>query len=337
MLARMMPRVKMRGRIVLIALIWVASIGLGESQAGEDTPRDEKSRWVPAIGLSSGAYVQRFQGTMSSGPLYCGPQDPLLPRVCFPTPDPVADPGSDLVQPGTPFTDRARVFTPFVGVNLELTTPSLIDDFGAPSLFAHVDFAYTFGFEKNIAVLGAPGPLSPPPPLETDPRLWKGQGDSMTFKASDFQFSGGVGISFHLDVLDRRVRIKPSLEYMRQSARLQGSLQRVVKTVSGPPNAVECGNLTPPLSGYRCIALGSEKTAVFHSIGPGLEVEVDAGRKGPIVLALYGGAQAYAILGSNRVEFSDSNDLGESAEWKFIANRWFFRGSVGLRFRWAPE
>ena len=88
---------------------------------------------------------------------------------------------------------------------------------------------------------------------------------------------------------------------------------------------------------YRCIQLSGEKTHVFHSIGPGLEVEVDAGRTGDLVLALYGGAQAYAILGSNRVEFSDTNEYGETAEWSYLANRWFFRGSVGLRFRWVPE
>ena len=83
MLARMMPRVKMRGRIVLIALIWVAAIGLGESQAAEEAERDEKSRWVPAFGLSSGAYVQRFQGSLSASPLNCGTKaDP----TCAPDP-----------------------------------------------------------------------------------------------------------------------------------------------------------------------------------------------------------------------------------------------------------
>ena len=313
----------MRGRIVLIALIWVAAIGLGESQAAEEAERDEKSRWVPAFGLSSGAYVQRFQGSLSASPLNCGTKaDP----TCAPDPFALnASPDLFDLQPGAPSTDRERVFTPFIAVNLELTTPSLIDDFGAPSLFAHVDFAYTFGFTKNIAVLGAPGPLAPPPPLETDPRLWKGQGDSMTFKASDFQFSGGVGITFHLDVLDRRVRVKPSLEYMRQSMTLTGFLQRVIDTQQGV------------VTDYRFIQLGDSTEVVFHSIGPGLELEVDAARKGPLVLALYGGAQAYAILGSNRIDLSDSNDFGEFAEWKSIANRWFFRGSVGLRFRWAPE
>ena len=312
----------MRGRIVLIALIWFAAIGLGESQAEEEAARDDKSRWVPAFGLSSGAYVQRFQGSLSASPLNCGTAaDP----TCAPNPfSPRASPDLFDLQPGAPSTDRERVFTPFIAAGLELTTPSLIDGFGAPSLFAHVDFAYTFGFTKNIAVLGAPGPLAPPPPLETDPRLWKGQGDSMTFKASDFQFSGGVGITFHLDVLDRRVRVKPSLEYMRQSMTLTGFLQRVIATEQGGED-------------LRFIEFGDSEKVVFHSIGPGLELEVDAARKGPLVLALYGGAQAYAILGSNRVNLSDSNDLGESAEWKYIANRWFFRGSVGLRFRWAPE
>ena len=312
----------MRGRIVLIALIWFAAIGPGESQAEEEAARDDKSRWVPAFGLSSGAYVQRFQGSLSASPLNCGTAaDP----TCAPNPfTPKASPDLFDLQPGAPSTDRERVFTPFIAAGLELTTPSLIDGFGAPSLFAHVDFAYTFGFTKNIAVLGAPGPLAPPPPLETDPRLWKGQGDSMTFKASDFQFSGGVGITFHLDVLDRRVRVKPSLEYMRQSMTLTGFLQRVIATEQGGED-------------LRFIEFGDSEEVVFHSIGPGLELEVDAGRKGPLVLALYGGAQAYAILGSNRVNLSDSNDLGESAEWKYIANRWFFRGSVGLRFRWAPE
>ena len=151
----------------------------------------------------------------------------------------------------------------------------------------------------------------------------------MTYQASDFQFSGGIGLAFHFDVADRRVRIKPSLEYMRQSAKLRGFLQRVIKTNQTGPS--------DPDPDWRFVELKDTKTVVFHSIGPGLEVEMDAARKGPLVLSLYGGAQAYAILGSNRVELSDVNELGEWATWDYLANRWFFRGSVGLRFRWLPE
>lgn len=326
MLARMMPVVKMRGRIILIALLGVASIGLSVGHA-EEGDRDEKARWVPAFSLSSGAFVQRFQGTLNASAAQCGTE---AAPTCFPSPwASPDDPNSFLLQRGTPHTSRTRLFTPFVAVNLELTTPSLIDDFGAPSLFAHVDFAYAFGFEKNIAVLDAPGELRPPPPNNKEAIAWKGQGDSMTYQASDFQFSGGIGLAFHFDVADRRVRIKPSLEYMRQSAKLRGFLQRVIKTNQTGPS--------DPDPDWRFVELKDTKTVVFHSIGPGLEVEMDAARKGPLVLSLYGGAQAYAILGSNRVELSDVNELGEWATWDYLANRWFFRGSVGLRFRWLPE
>ncbi|MEE3329062.1 MAG: hypothetical protein VX252_17110 [Myxococcota bacterium] len=323
----MLPVVKTRERIILIALLGVALMGPSASRA-EEADRDEKSRWVPAFSLSSGAFVQLFQGTLGASTANCGTENN---PTCYPSPWTIADDEPFLLQRGTPHTNRTRVFTPFVAVNLELTTPSLMDDFGAPSLFAHVDFAYAFGSEKNIAVLDSPGPLVPPPASgQGSAAEWKGQGDQMTLKASDFQFSGGIGMAFHFDVADRRVRIKPSLEYMRQSMEMRGFLQRVIRTNQpGQPGVAPA---------YRFVDLTERKTVVFHSIGPGLEVEMDAARTGPLVLSLYGGVRAYAILmRSNRVELSDSNELGESATWEYLANRWSFGGSVGLRFRWLPK
>ena len=322
MLARMMAVVKTPGRIVLLALLLAISIGPDQSWAADEA-RDEKNRWIPAIGISSGLFVQRYQAVINTS-------DIAYRDVP--------------IQPGAPIVGRERTLTPFIAVNLELTTPSLIDSLAAPSLFAHVDFAYTFGFDQSVALAGAPGPLEPPPIEFPEEIFWKGQGAYADYKASDFQFSGGVGLVFHFDIFDRRVRLKPSLEYMRNTAKFKGSVSRVLSIESAPPEP-SCPSTPGSSKFYRCIELSGEKTHVFHSLGPGLEVEVDAGRTGPLVLALYGGAQAYAILGHNagqRVEFSDSKQYEETpewetAEWSYLANRWFFRGSVGLRFRWVPE
>ncbi|MAI80740.1 MAG: hypothetical protein CL917_17500 [Deltaproteobacteria bacterium] len=321
MLARMMARVKMHLCTQLLALVSLALIGWGSALA-QGAPPDEKSRWVPSLGISSGAFVQRFQGQVNTGGVVCESPEATTP-LCFNS----GIAGSS-IQDGAPVTGRERAFTPFIAASLELSTPTFASSIYAPSAFARLDFAYTFGFSRAIALIDSPGAIERSDDVAFyEARYYKGQGSDAVYTSQDFQFSAGVGLAFHLEIADRKVRVKPSLEYMREAVNFTGLVSKVIHTEG--VNQAEYK--------VRYIQLSGQKETVFHSIGPGLEVEMDTGRAGPVVLSIFGGGQAYAILGDNQVSFDQTNEYGETAEWNFLANRWFFRGSVGLRFRWLPE
>ena len=131
---------------------------------------------------------------------------------------------------------------------------------------------------------------------------------------------------------------------MREEIEGAGVVHRAVRILTLP--------LT--LDDFRLIELTGDKKKVYHGIGPGLELEIDAARAGPVMVSLYVSGQAYHFLGDLDVSFSDSQErvLGqgctppflcrppvspETASWQFEKKRWAFRGGVGLRFHWMPE
>ena len=319
MLARMLPRVKMPIWALLIGLI-IGIAGWPRLGLGDDTLRDLKTGWALSLGISSSAVVQRVQASIGTGNIYC-PGPPICAFV----------PHENPIQPGAPKTERERTFTPALSATFELMSPSLIDGLGAPRPFAHVDQAYTFGFDRDITVLGAPGPITfPPNPPFPNPveELIQGQGSNASFDPNSFQFSGGLGIAFTFEVADRTLRLKPSFEYMREDIEFNGEVVRMITS-----RKAETG--VPAL--YRTIRLTGSDRETYHSIGPGLEVEIDTRRAGPLMLSLFAGARAYAIVGDLEVQFEDTNEYGENAVWSFLPNRWLFMGNVGLRFRWVSE
>jgi len=340
MLARMVDRVKTPFCGLLLCLIFALGAWAGPA-LGEETPRDERTRWVPSFGILSAAVVQRVQGSVGTGDIYC-PQ-PYEDGICVSTGGIPGGPPSSPIQPNT--TERPRTFTPSLAATFQLMSPSFIDQLGAPRAFAHVDLSYTFGFERNIAITGAPGPIVYPPcfPNAVPPETFfcnpeavyiQGQGAAAVFQADSFQFSGGVGLAFSLEVGDRTVRIMPSVEYTREGLELSGEVTRVIMSKLPVANRGEPGY---PDAQYRNILLSAQKQKVYHSLGPGLEVEVDTRRAGPLMLSVFASARAYAIVGDLEVQFEDTNQYGEQAVWNFLPNRWLFSGNVGLRFRWVPE
>ncbi|MFP6641466.1 MAG: hypothetical protein VCC04_14575 [Myxococcota bacterium] len=340
MLARMVHRVKTPFCGALLCLMFALGTGAGPA-LGEGTSQAERTRWVPSFGILSAAFVQRVQGSVGTGDIYC-PQ-PYVDGICVSTEGVMPGAPQNPIQPGK--TERSRTFTPMLAATFQLMSPSFIDGLGAPRAFAHVDLGYTFGFERNIAVTGSPGPIVYPPcfPDTQPPQTFfcnpqavyiQGQGATAVFEADSFQFAGGVGLAFSLEVLDRTVRIMPSVEYMREGLEFSGEVTRVI--MSKKPVA-ERGEPGYPDAKYRNILLSAQKRKVYHSVGPGLEVEVDTRRAGPLMLSLFASARAYAVVGDLEVQFQDTNQYGEQAVWTFLPNRWLFSGNVGLRFRWVPE
>ena len=74
-------------------------------------------------------------------------------------------------------------------------------------------------------------------------------------------------------------------------------------------------------------------------LGPGLELEIDAGRMGHMGFSVFIGGQAYRLLGSRDTRFTGSftdATSTETATFSVEIDPWLVRGGVGLRVRWLP-
>jgi hypothetical protein len=273
-----------------------------------------------------------------------------------------------------PTSDDALFVTPFVGSSGELMTPGLQGVPGRPRLFARAGVAGAFAFERSVAKEGVPAGLKFPSPTRVDPTdpnspiappalppdselvlsgplVTEGQiqgiGSETTGTVQSVVGSAGFGAAFTVDVGERRLRIKPSVEWMREEIEVRGKLIRAYQVDSGSLLNAAAGVVNVN-SVYLPIDLRNSKTRPFNGIGPGLEIEMDAARTGPIVLSLFASGQAYKMLGDRDVELGAQTtieadgtyiltDQVVGADWDFHIHSWSYQGGVGLRFRWLPE
>jgi hypothetical protein len=323
-----------------------------------ETERDETERWVPSLSVSFDALGQKGEGSITSGPVLGPPLDPfdteqdaVLPgNGCLvtstsPFGPPVITRSNALCEsfrpnPGTVMGNSQSSDTSIaalVGGSLELMTPALFDALLRPRLFAHGDFAGAWSFERNLAGEGSPGKFGFPDGLErqipveqddVEELAITGQGSRARMQVRTYIFSGGAGIAFTLDVFGRRVRLKPSFEYAHYEMDLLGVVQRAIK-VKDPSGSGD-------LSGFRKIILSHKDKESYDGIGPGLELEIDAGRLGPVVPSVFIMGRGYHLFGDLETSFTETNRFGESVTWTIEPGRWAWRSGVGFRLRWLP-
>jgi hypothetical protein len=220
-------------------------------------------------------------------------------------------------------------------------TPSLLGDaLLRPRLFVHGDVAAAFAYQRNLAGVGGPGKFTLPSgqlaPRGIDPATRDlqeeleipGQGSRTHMKVGRWVWSGGGGIAFTVEAFHRTFRIKPSFEYLRQELEFNGVVNRAVK-LRVPSGVADLRNI-------RQISLTKFATKSYDGFGPGLELEVDTVRLGPIVPSLFILGRGYYLMGSLSESLTATNEFGESATWTAEPNRWVWRGGIGIRFRWLP-
>jgi hypothetical protein len=251
--------------------------------------------------------------------------------------------------PILPAQGSTTFLTPVVGASLELMSPGLQDLGGRPRLFAHAGASTAFSFDRNTAKEGIPGEVEyPAPAARVGEGEIKGIGSKTSGEVQTLVLSAGLGTAFTLDAFERRLRIKPSVEWMRQQIKVSGRMVRVYRNDTGT-NGNSPSDTHPAASFFldEPIDIQASDTRPFHGIGPGLEVEMDAGRAGPVVLSVFVAGQAYYMLGDRKVHLTGSDTITDpsmvpntqtvSADFDFNIHQWSYQGGLGLRFRWVPE
>jgi hypothetical protein len=288
--------------------------------------------WTPGVALWGGMLFNEIDASLATG-------DVLGPGVDIGMPtQPIQPPGSgEDLEP-----------VPFIGTSIELMSPPLVEASKArPRLFMHADFSLNFAQEDDITREANAGPqLSIPQALvdrgatQLPASVLLGQGTRASAKIEPLSYGAGLGAAFEVQIFDQIIRIKPSIEYFSFEVEASGIVSRGVATVAVVPG----GRDPDDISDFRHILLESRRSKRFHGLGPGIEIETDAARVGSLVTSVFLSARAYSMLGNleireNVFNTSDPDPLAqqENARFETEIDRWLYRGSVGVRLRWAPK
>jgi len=285
----------------LLVLSWSAGVRAEPST-------DEIERWVPAFAIENHIVSQRAEGFLQSS------QRP---------PD----------APGSPMSGVGRLADPSMGLSFELMTPGLLNIPGRPRAFLHGGASYTFASTVPLVQEGAPGelietPVDPEGTQSEPPATVIGQGTRTSAEIQPLAISAGAGVAFSFDIGARRVRLKPSFEYVREQ--IEGSGEML--NVSGTRESLD-GVVQVPFDKTRLF--GSRKKTL-HGLGGGLEIEMDAAQAGPFDLSIFAGARVYGLLGDRSFEFA-SREGDNTTSWSVTADRLLYQAGVGLRFRYLPR
>lgn len=316
-----------------IFLVFLTSIGLaeisiaasGSSNVANDEWPPEVDRWVPSLGVFGGFQQQDAEGTVAPSML-----EPSAPQ-CVPDPGGVFCSVDQQIQPFADDDNEIRRFR--AGLSAELMSPSLLNQFGHPRLFVHLDPMVSAGFEQRIAGSGDPGAMieakKPPAVTRSDERNFSGQGTKLSADVAPFSMNVGIGVAFNFEAFDRRIRVKPSVEYLGERLTVTGEVNRVVQVAERP--------LINTPSHFRFITLRAVDTQIYHAVGVGLEIEIDGDRVGPFVLSPFIAGRAYRFIGNLDVSLRASNEFGESSAWEFERDAWQWAARFGVRLRFVPD
>ncbi len=323
--------------VALQAIFPIASLaadGRGSESAAERAGED---RWVASLAITSGVIYQRQKGSANS--------------FLFEDLSPTATSLRGSVD-GADFTGA-----PFVGGALELMTPALPIP-TRPRLFLSGEILPTFASDRELALEGSPACVRGPEPGASCARdedgsrrrafgedAANGLGTSTATRIDTLVFAANLGVSLPLQIGKRQLRIKPSVGWIHYKVKARGS---VVDAACEPTDVctdyLETANgNTSTVSGFlRETILSASRSQRFNGIGPGLDIEVDTGRFGPLGVSLFLGGRAYAILGDRTISLRTAattfdDVLGKDrADARFEAkvDRWIFRAHVGIRFQW---
>ena len=332
--------------VALAALFPSALLAADGGDPAESAKQAGEDRWVPSLAITSGVTLQKQRGSANS--------------VLFLDMDSSSEPLRGFVK------GKDTAVSAFVGGVLELMTPALPIP-TRPRLFVSGEILPTFASDRDLALDGDPGCVRGPEsdaecaknePIDEDGnpvRLTpfgedsaRGHGSRTSAQIDTLVYGASLGAAFPLKIGKRQLRIKPSVGWINYKVEVEGL---VVDADCGDPGAVPPSLLCNDF--LRETILSANDSQRFNGIGPGLDVEMDTGRFGPIGSSLFLGARAYRILGDRTISLHTKRDFPErrsdldnppdriifgpetnSAAFEVEVDPWMFRAHVGIRFQW---
>jgi len=298
--------------------------------SSSNSQREGADRWIPSLALEGGFSFQQWDAGVSS----------QICRGCT-----IPDPAVEELQPGDAEDDRDS--TAIIGIQLELMSPELRLP-GRPRFFIGAEIAPTFGNERDIASTGVPGQIGSPRPESPSSAFGEsvatGQGAVVTMKRDELSFGASTGLAFPVELFGRKLQIRPSFNWIRFDVELDGLVSDAecadVLVLGSLAN--QC-NTNQFAEGFlRATQIRTSTDETFDGIGPGLHVEMEAMRIGPIRTIVFGGTRIYRILGDKDIDIragpiTTSDQLGtdqSAARFGFEVDDWLYRFGIGVRLQW---
>lgn len=353
-------------------VVWSASVLflylLAAAPAAGQTSKDGLfGGWIPSLGVTAGALFQNQDSSVESMCAVGGYGFPPSVGNCtgFANGIPTPGPGPAPLRPSDSGSDTA--VAPYVGANLQLLTPEIPVP-TRPRFFVLGEVLPTFATDRKIAGEGNPKGVEvptnvtglnaglPKPPTQFFQNEFLGVGSATLSTYDTWAWAAGAGLAFPFELYGHRLWLKPSVGWLQYEMQVEGTLEQGLKddtTTTAGPNTRQCTflpNATFPTSASCSgISLSGSQSKRFNGIGPGLELELDAARWGPVGASIYIDFRAYKILGNRDVTFSaDSGNTYNTAtgripadtytaDWSFSVDPWMFRGGLGVRFSWLGK
>ena len=252
---------------------------LARTSSAELPAAEAPPRWVPSLAITTGLVADGARGGVDSS-----------------------------LRPSAAGTDS--FVSPWLGASVGVASPAL-EVVGIRSrLFVHAGIAGNFGVERDLAKEGSPGPFVTPNRPRYGEETVQGQGSKATVGPGGLQASAGWGVSIEVDTPWRKIRVKPSFEYLYEQVRVSGTVRRARDD-------------DPLIPSFFFFTISGSRNKDFHGIGPGLELETDVSRVGPFDIALALSASVYKIFGDRDVAFTRTDPTAtESATWSYRKRAW---------------
>ncbi len=313
---RVLPRSPMNARqtrlnvwALLCGVVGFGSVDGAVWAADGSSEAAENSRWVPSASLYT-----------------MGQADPRSARM-----DSDASPYKDGDSLGLLWS---------IGGTADIATPVLLDVPGRPRLFAHGDVGFIYSLEDPVTTEGDPGG-QPALPIGNTLQAITNVGSSVRAEAKPLVLSGGVGGEFSFQAFERGFRVRPTLEWMYRRDTMKVTLGGG-ETESLIPGEEEC------IPDCRTLFIKQQTEKGYHSLGPGIELETDAGRIGDFLLGFYGSFRAYYIVGDRkanlrlqgsweRLDGSPTTRADTTFSTRYERDPWHYRFGMGFRVLWSPE
>lgn len=325
-------RINMLAGLVAALLLLAASAALADSGA-ESLPTDVDGRWIPSFSISTGVTMQFMSSSSESHCRYGRPKEAVqvsgtsvfVDRVPCRDPEnalvpPPVTPGLfDPLCPDEPSPDGKRgclrpnrrsdqvAVNPFVSGSLELASPRLGLLPGRPRAFVAGELLQIFAQRRDIAKEGSPSviyfPQGKTRAMDLGQPAVLGQGTRVSSEVQRLGWSARGGLAFPFELLGRRLWLKPSFGWLRYQVDIETVMIAAIK--DDPVNDVNAMSYGP---GIREVSFSGSASGTYDSVGPGLELEMEAGRFGPLGVSLFMNGDAYWVLGERRVQLSNRLD-----------------------------